>query len=729
MTIHHHIIEPGVARLGLILCLALGLAAPAAAQSLDYPEARRADQVDVYHGIEVADPYRWMEDLASEELHAWMQAQDDLRADVMGEPHLVKYLQERIETLSSYASQGVPIMKGPRTFIYKTEAGKTYSKLYVRDRGHDALRMVLDLEPFNSDGQSGSVSSFSPDGRYLTYNTAEGQSRWRTTHLLRVDDDQRLTETLTGFYAGRSNIAWKADGEGFFYTRYAVPDDPQAPLGLAQVYYHRLGTPQTADVMIYERPDEVQISYYLRVTHDGGYLLLEASEDGGSFTGLVPRVFYKDLNDDYNKVQELFEGLGATYAFEGNRGTRFWIRTTHQAAQARLVEVDLARPAPAQWKEVIPEAETPMQAVSVVGERLVIQYVKDARRIAHLYDFEGRFHHEIDHLAPSMYGFADNPDGHVTYYGASQLYDPGTAYRLDVHTGESSLYFRPDLVHNPDDFVSKQVFFKSKDGTRVPMFILHRNDLKLDGTNPVFMYGYGAWAWAAFPWQWHMVPWMEIGGVYAVPGIRGGGEYGEAWHEAGIRHNKQKGIDDFIAAAEWLIDNNYTSPARMVANGGSASGILPGAAMIQRPGLFGASVINFPTMDQVRYTGFGSAQSWIPEYGDPDDPDDFKALYAYSPYHNLKPGACYPPTWIQVGEKDDTTTPMHGYKFAAALQAAQGCSKPVLLKIAWGAGHSYGLTPDQRRETQAEEIAFLVKVLDLDVSHTLAPASGQVMKK
>ncbi|MFB3132712.1 MAG: prolyl oligopeptidase family serine peptidase, partial [Rhodothermales bacterium] len=476
-------------------------------------------------------------------------------------------------------------------------------------------------------------------------------------------------------------------------------------------------------------PDDPNLSFTLRVTHDGRYLLLMASESGGSFNGLDDRLFYKDLHDGYSEVKELFENTDATYAFEGNNGTHFWIRTTHRAPQARLVEVDIERPEPAHWNEVIPEADAAMQAVSVIGDRFVVQYVKDARTIARIYDFRGQLHHEIDHLAPSMFGFADHPDSHETYYSASQLYDPGTSYRLDVRTGETSLYFRPELVHHPDDFVTRQVFFESKDGTRVPMFILHRKDLEFDGAHPVFLYGYGAWAWSAFPWQRHMVPWMELGGVYAVVNIRGGGEYGEAWHQDGIRQKKQNGIDDFIAAAEWLIENNYTSPSKMIANGGSASGILPGAAIIQRPDLFGAAVINYPTLDQLRYVEFGSARSWIPEFGTPEDPDDFEALYAYSPYHNLKEGVCYPPTWIQVGDKDDTTTPMHGYKFTAAMQAAQGCDNPVLLKIAWGAGHSAGLTPEQRRETLAEELAFLIKVLDVDVSHALSSTSGQVMEK
>ena len=713
----------------LALSLALGLSLPAAAQSLDYPEARRVDQVDVYYGVEVADPYRWMEDLDSDELLAWMKAQDQLRARFLGEDRLVKQIQARIAAIGSYASQSMPTPKGRYTFFYQTEAGQPRGNLFVQKDGHNEPRLLLDMDALNSDGQSAFVSSYSPDGRYLIYNAAEGQSRWRTARLVRVADGAVMPDALVGFYSGRTNSAWTPDGEGFFYARYAVPDDPQAPLGKPRIFYHKVGTSQDDDAFIYEHPDDPNLSFVLRVTYDGRYLILSASESGGTFNGLDDRLFYKDLRDRYSDVEELFVDLDATYAFEGNDGARFWIRTSYDAPSARLVEVNLEKPDPTHWREMIAETDAAMQSVSEIGDRFVVQYVKDARTTARIYDAEGQLQKEIDHLTPSMGGFANNPDSPITYYVASQLYDPGTIYRLDVRTGETTLYFRPELAHNPDEFVTKQAFAESKDGSRVPMFILHRKDLELDGNNPVFMYGYGAWGWAAFPWQRHMVPWMEMGGVYVIANIRGGGEYGDAWHQDGIRLNKQNGIDDFIAVAEWLIDNDYTSPSKMIANGGSASGILPGAAIIQRPDLFGAAVINYPTLDQVRYVEFGSAKSWIPEFGTPDDPDDFKALYAYSPYHNLKEGTCYPPTWTQVGDKDDTTTPMHGYKFTAAMQAAQGCDNPVLLKIAWGAGHSSGLTPEQSRETLAEELAFLIKVLDVDVSPFFSPTSGQVMKK
>ena len=282
-----------------------------------------------------------------------------------------------------------------------------------------------------------------------------------------------------------------------------------------------------------------------------------------------------------------------------------------------------------------------MRVVSEIGDRLVVRFVQDAREFARIYDYDGTLHHVIDHVVPSMNGFADDRGRAITFYGASTLYAP-RVYRLDVHTGESEIFFEPELDLDADNFVAKQVFFESKDGTRVPMFLLHRKDLELDGTNPVFMYAYGSSAWSAFPWQGHMLPWIEMGGVYAVPNIRGGGEYGDAWHAAGIRRNKQTGIDDFIAAGEWLIAQRYTSSERLVANGGSASGILPGAAIVQRPDLFGAAVINFPALDQVRYTEFGTARSWIPEFGDPAIAEDFQALVAYSPYHNIESSTSCP---------------------------------------------------------------------------------------
>ncbi|GAB5518142.1 MAG: prolyl oligopeptidase family serine peptidase [Rhodothermales bacterium] len=688
---------------------------PVLAQPLTYPEARRVDQVDTYHGVKVADPYRWMEDLESDELQDWLRAQDQQTAAFLDDKRLVTWIQERLEALTHYAVESRPTRRGARTFVTKREAGEAIGRLYVQDDGQLEPRALLDLEALRQRGNV-VVNSYSPEGRYLTYYTTEGQSRWMEARVLRVADGQPMDEVLTGIYSGGSSIAWTNDEAGFFYTRYPVPASPQDPLGRVQIYYHTVGTSQDEDQLVYERPDDPGLLFSLRVTHEGDYLIMEASESGGSFNGTYDRLFAQNLRAADAPVRELFPGLDAAVAFEGSHEGRFWIRTSYEAPQLQVVSVDPARPAPAQWREVIPNSGAAIQAVSEIGERLVVQYVQDARTLARVFDFNGRLQHEIDHTSPSMGGFADDPDSPITYYNAPQLYDPGTIYQFNVETGKTQVHFRPTLQHNPSDFVTEQVFYRSKDGTRVPMFLTYKRGLQRDGTNPVFMYGYGAWAWSAYPWQRHMLPWMEMGGVYAIANIRGGGEYGEAWHQDGIRHHKQNGIDDFIAAAEWLIENDYTLPERMVGNGGSASGVIPAAAAIQRPELFGASVINIPSLDKLRYALFGSANAWATEFGAPDDPDDFTALMAYSPYHNLEPGTCYPPTWIQVGEKDETTTPMHGYKYAAALQQAQGCQHPVMLKTVRGAGHSYGFTPEQSRQTQAEELAFLAKVLGMDTT-------------
>ena len=675
---------------------------------LEYPSAERTDHTDEYHGVIVADPFRWMEDLDNKSLHTWIEEEDYLRAEYLKGNEMVDHFKERLTALREYTSESVPMIRGDHLFFYKRAPGHTFGILHHKKAGAGASRALLDVESMNNEKQSAGATSFSQTGAYYTLGKAEGQSRWFEVEIVRVENGEHLPEKLSGFYGGRSNVAWVGEDVGFYYARYEVPGDPQAPLGMPGVYYHRLGTDQSEDALIFEMPEAPELSFTLRTTHDGQYLIFSASESGGTFNGLYERIFYKDLGNDSTPVRELFPGINALFAFESSDGDIFRVRTTHEASNNRVFEVSVQHSEPTAWKTIIPEAEEAIQAVNEIGGRLVVQYIKDARTVIRGFDFSGKQHFEIDQLSPSLSGLADNRESSQAYYSTSILYDPGTIYRLDTSNGRYEPYFRPELNHNPDDFIQEQAFYESKDGTRVPMFILHKKDLKKDGSNPVFMYAYGAWSWAAFPWQSHMIPWMETGGVYVIANIRGGGEYGEAWHEAGIRQNKQNGIDDFIAAAEWLIENNYTSPAKLVANGGSASGIIPGAAMIQRPDLFGASVINFPALDQLRYEQFGSAKGWVSEFGSVDNPDDFKALHAYSPYHNVEAGVCYPATWIQVGEEDETTTPMHGYKFAAALQAAQSCENPVLLKVTWDAGHSYGATPEQRIETQAEELAFLV---------------------
>ena len=686
---------------------------------VEYPLTYRINHSFSYHGIPVEDPYNWMENLESDSLHTWMEEQDRITKGYLSDQHLVRYLENRLNESRNVVIEGVPTIRGDRVFLNKREPGQTTGNEYVRDVDKENERLLIDALAMKKKGFTIAVSSHSPDGNWVTYQKAEGQSRWSKTYLVQATDGSHSLEVLEGFYRGRSNIAWKHDGSGFFYTRYPIPDNPQAPLGIPRIYFHTPGTPQTEDNLIYERPDDPALSYNLKVTFDDDYLIISASESGGTFNGLYDRIFYTSLEDQSLQdgalnINELFPSVSASFAFEGSDGNRFRIRTTHDAPAMRVVELTPAHAEVSKWNELIPEAAESIQAVHEIGDRLVVEYIRDARILLRIFDMKGHQAHEINLLSPSIYGLSDDRNEDYGYFGASILYDPGSVFKLNVKTGEKELYYRPNLSLNPDHFITEQVFYRSKDGTRVPMYLVYKKGLKRDGKNPTFLYAYGAWSWSAFPWQNHMIPWMEAGGIYAVANIRGGGEYGEKWHKAGIRLQKQNGIDDYIAAAEWLIEQAYTSSQKIVANGGSASGILPGAAITQQPGLFAATVINFPTLDKIKYDQFGSAKSWVPEFGDPSNPDDFSALFAYSPYHNINPNTCYPPTWIQVGEKDDTTTPMHGYKFAAALQHAQSCTNPILLKITWGAGHSYGFSPEQRRETQAQELAFLFKALGMD---------------
>jgi prolyl oligopeptidase len=426
-------------------------------------------------------------------------------------------------------------------------------------------------------------------------------------------------------------------------------------------------------------------------------------------------------------VEALLDKADAAYTFLGNEGTRFWIYTDLEAPRGRVVAIDLTKPQREHWTEVIPQAEETIaggslaggNALGLFGDRFVIMYMKDGRPLVKVFDRQGRFQYEVDlpdggSIWGGLSGAQNDPEVFYQFLG---LTDPSTIHRLNLETGKSTIFHRSKLRFNPDDCVTTQVFYKSKDGTRVPMFVSHKKGLQPDGSHPAFMYGYGAFGWSSFLWyQPQVLVWMEMGGVYAQPSLRGGGEYGEAWHQAGMKLNKQNAIDDYIAAAEWLIANKYASPSKLVANGGSASGALAGAAVIQRPDLFNACIIDRPALDMIRFDQFTGAGHWIQEFGSSTNAEEFQALYAYSPYHNLKPGQCYPATMIMVGDRDEVTVPMHAYKFTAALQAAQGCGQPVLLKMMWGAGHNFGATTEQMIDSMADEITFLARALNLEVA-------------
>lgn len=684
------------------------------AQSFTYPASRRVTQVDVYHGVEVRDPYRWLEDMGSAEVVHWARAQDSLlEAYTAGIP-LRKSLESRLLHMQRYDGIRLPLRGGQWYFMSALGTGEV-SPVILKRKGLTGHSKPLYDTRRDFDPERNPFISMSPapNGRHVAILEGVGQSRWRRIRVLDVAGRQLLTDELKGYYAGAGGLSWTRDGGGFFYTRYEEPPADRimkTTVRNSKVYYHRIGSPQTADWLIFQRPDEPSWLFWPQVTFDNSYLVItEASRPN-------TQIFVKDISEPDSDVLSFVGGEEANYSFEGNVGTRFRLKTTLHAPNGRVVEADILHPESSSWKQIIAEDDAAVLAsVGEIGGRLVLQYTKDAVPIVRVHALSGEQLYDVE--LPSiglLAGFADDPDQVTTIYRFNSLFDPGSSYALNVQTSESTLFSRPDLPFDPDAFEMTQVFYQSYDGTRVPMFIAKKKGLDKSTANPVFLYGYGAYKWTAFPWyQPHVLAWMQMGGIYAMPGIRGGGEYGEAWYEAGRGTNKPNTLRDFIAAAEYLIREGYTAPGRIVANGGSASGVVAGAAVVQRPELFGAAIIDVPALDMLRYQLFGSGGNWAAEYGTSENPSEFSVLYSYSPYHNVKDGVCYPPILTSVGNLDDTTAPLHGYKFTAALQHAQSCPNPIMLKVMWGAGHAWnlGITPEQRAETGADQLAFLIRAM------------------
>ncbi len=712
---------------GLAILLVINLTASSAPEKDDdsgglvYPAARRMNQTDVYHGVTVADPYRWLEQDDAPEARKWLKAQDALATNFSREVPGYETLKERMTQIRIFDRYSRPVKENGRIFFNITPAGKSRAALYFQQSETAEPELLIDPETHFSDPQM-RLRTFvpSPDGKRVAYEIGQGQSNWRTLRVFDVESRRDLEDEIEGLHRWGGWVNWLQDGSGFFYRQFDKSDsDGEARAGItnARIRYHNLGEDPANDQTIYTRDDKDNWLFAANLTLDGHYLVISAFEGGG----VENLVLYKDLRNPSVEARELIGKADAAYTFIGSRGNQFWFVTDLQAPNRRIISVDLEKPSRENWRELVSESGETLQSATAVGEHFIARYVKDAKPALKLFGQNGNFVRNIE--LPDIGGVGGVSGRQIAgsefYYSFNSLYDPSTIYKLDLNSGVSEILYRPNLAFDPDDFTTRQVFYKSKDGTRVPMFISHLKSLKLSGNDPLFMYGYGAWGWSAFPWfQPHILAWMEMGGIYALPGIRGGGEYGEAWHQAGIKLNKQNGIDDFIAAGEWLVENGYTSRERLVANGGSASGVLAGAAVVQRPDLFGAAVIDIPSLDLIRFVESPAGKYLTPEYGSPADPAEFKVLRWISPYHNLKAGQCYPPTMVMVGERDETAIPMHGYKFMAQMQQVQGCDHPALLKVMWGAGHNYGITPEQSAESWADAWGFLIKTLNLESAKT-----------
>ena len=681
---------------------------------LSYPPSPAIDQVDEYHGVKVADPYRWLEDPDSEESRAWIEAQNQVTFGYLEQIGVRDRIKNRLTELWDYEKYSTPFRRGDRYFYFKNDGLQNQSVLYTLPNLEAEPRQLLDPNRLSSDGTIALAGlALSEDAKLLAYGLSTSGSDWQEWKVRDVESGEDLTDHVG--WVKFSGAAWTHDGKGFFYSRFDQPHEStklEDTNYFQKLYYHRIGTPQSEDVLIYNRPDQKEWMFGASVTDDGRYLIIDVSQS----TDRRNLVFYKDLTDPNSKIVELIPTFAASFGLIDSEGTTFWFQTDYEAPKGRVVAIDIAQ-STEDWRSrlqpVIPEAEETLEDVSLFGNCFLATYLKDAHTQVKLFDLTGAPAGEV--ALPgvgSAGGFGGKRTDTETFYSFTSFTTPTTIYRYDLATGESSLFRQPQVDFNPADYETKQVFYTSRDGTPVPMFITHKKGLTLDGSNPTYLYGYGGFAIPITPaFSPSNLVWMELGGVYAVANLRGGGEYGEKWHQAGTKLNKQNVFDDFIAAAEWLIAAGYTSPQKLAIGGGSNGGLLVGACMTQRPDLFAAALPAVGVLDMLRFHLFTIGWAWCSDYGSPDNPEEFQALYAYSPLHNLKPGTAYPATLIITADHDDRVVPAHSFKFAAALQAAHQGDAPVLIRIETKAGHGAGKPTAKVIEEASDRWGFLVKVL------------------
>ncbi len=677
-----------------------------------YPESSRGEQVDDYHGVKVPDPYRWLEDLDSEQTRAWVEAQNRVTSAYLAAIPEREPIRKRLTELWNYERYGVPAQHGGRYFFTRNDGLQNQNVLYRVDTLDGEPRVVLDPNTLSTDGTVAlSGMSVSEGGKLLAYGLSSGGSDWQEWKVREVETGRDLADHLR--WVKFSSAAWTHDDKGFFYSRFDEPKEGR-PLEEAnfyqKLYYHRIGTPQSQDELVYERPDQKELGFASLVTEDGRYLVIHAWKGTETDNG----IYYKDLSKPGSPVVELLGSFDAAYGFIGNDGPVFWFQTDLNAPRGRVVAVDLRNPGREHWRELIPQTAETLQGVACLNDTFVALYLKDAHSQVRQLDLSGKPLRELELPGlGSVDGFTGKRKDKETFYGFTGFTAPGTIYRYDLETGQSTIFRQPKIAgFDPGRYETRQVFYTSKDGTRVPMFLTYKKGLKLDGDNPVFLYGYGGFNVSVTPsFSVNQVVWMERGGISAVANLRGGGEYGEEWHQAGSKLRKQNVFDDFIAAGEWLIANHYTSPKKLAIAGYSNGGLLTAASMVQRPDLFGAVIVGVGVLDMLRFHKFTIGWGWTSDYGSPDDPEEFKVLYAYSPYHNLKPGTAYPPALITTADHDDRVVPAHSFKFAAALQRANGGPGPSLIRIETRAGHGGGKPVSKKIEEAADELSFLFEAL------------------
>ena len=710
----------GVCRISLLaLFLLLSFTQMAHCQNedkLNYPLSRKVDQTDQYFGVSVEDPYQWLEEdvRKSDEVKAWVAAQNKLAFSYIEKLPYREEIEQRLTKLWDYEKFGPPRKRGGRYYFSKNDGLQNQSVVYQMDTLESEPTVLIDPNKWSKDGTVALGGlAYSDDGKYAAYGVQESGSDWRTWYVMEIGSGKKLDDKIEWIKFG--GISWTPDSSGFFYSRYDAPKEGEAFQSTnknQKVYFHRLGTSQSEDKLVHKDDAHPEWGFSPSVTEDGKYLIVTTWKG----TDDRYRILYRSVEDENAEMTVLIDNFENEFSFVGNEGSKFYFKSDFNAPKKCILTIDITKPERANWSVIVPEADEAMDSAGMIGDYIVVDYLKDAKTQIKLFDLAGKFVREVEFPGIGSAGGFDGRRSHdETFYTFSSFNQPPSTYRYDLKSGKSTLFRRAKVDFDPDDFEVKQVFYNSKDGTRVPMFIAHKKGIKLNGKNPTLLYGYGGFNISLTPgFSIQRLQWIEMGGVFVMANLRGGGEYGKDWHKAGTKTQKQNVFDDFISAAEWLISNGYTSEKNIGIQGGSNGGLLVGACMTQRPDLFGACLPAVGVMDMLKFQHWTAGRFWVDDYGSSgNSKDEFDALLAYSPYHNIEDGVEYPPTMVTTADTDDRVVPGHSFKFAARLQAAQAGTNPALIRIETKAGHGAGKPTAKIIEEVADQWAFLAKHLGL----------------
>jgi prolyl oligopeptidase len=678
---------------------------------IKYPATTKVDTVDVYHGVEVADPYRWLEDDNSDETKAWVVEQNKVTDAYLAEIPFRQKIKDRLTQIWDYPKFGLPFKKGDYWYFYKNDGLQQQYVIYQMTSLEDENPVVfLDPNTFSEDGTVAlSGLSFSKDGKLCAYSISSGGSDWREVFVMDVETKEKLADHLK--WIKFSGMSWYQDG--FYYSRYDAPKEGEELKGVNEnnnVYYHKAGTSQEEDELIYQDPEHPKYGWYMSTTEDEEFLILSGSNPSAKGNAL----YFKRTSDKdgaFVAIQDNFDH--DTWVLD-NDGDELFIMTNEEAPRNRVFKMNANDPE--NRKDVIPQTTDVLRNVEMVGGKLLVSYMHDASSKAYVYNLDGSLQHQIDLPGiGSISGFSGEKDSKIAFYSFTSFTYPSMAFKYDIENNTSEIFRESGVDFDIENYETRQVFYKSKDGTEIPMFIVHKKGLELNGKNPTLLYGYGGFNVSLTPsFSISNLVLLENGGVYAMPNLRGGGEYGEEWHEAGMQLNKQNVFDDFIAAADYLILKGYTSPEKLAIRGGSNGGLLVGACMTQRPELFQVAIPQVGVMDMLRYHKFTIGYYWVPDYGSSDDKEQFENLIQYSPLHNIKDNICYPATIITTADHDDRVVPAHSFKFAAELQSKQSCANPTIIRIETKAGHGAGKSTEKIIEEASDLWAFMFYNMDVE---------------